>query len=335
MTTTITTHVQNQARAVHQKSLIIDAACPGDYWHKNFERWQSGGATCCFVTMSTVEDCRTTLANIAELYKLVRDNEHRLVVATTTNEIRKAKQDGKLAIVLHFQGTSPIEYDANLVELFWRLGVRVVQLAYNQRNPICDGCIEPANAGLSSLGHSVVAELNRLGIAIDLSHTGIQASFDAIAASSSPCVVSHANARAVHNSRRNLPDDLIRAVANSGGVIGLNGFPGFVSSKDAPTLDDFIDHLVHFDSIAGSGHVGLGIDYYQGSTALYKKNVAIGKWDPNTYPKPPYHFPAGVEDPSTLNRLTDRLVERGYTDDEVRGVLGENWMHVLDRIWNN
>lgn len=323
------------ARDIHARSMIIDAACPGAYWTDNYEKWLAGGVTCCWVTVAGADSCRTAMTNIAELYRLVREHSDRLLLATTTDDIRRAKEVGKLAVVMQFQGTHPVEYDPNLVELYWRLGVRVVQLAYNQRSPVCDGCEEPGDAGLSTLGRQVVDELNRLGIAVDLSHTGLRASREAIEVSTMPCIVSHANAAVVHSSKRNLPDDLIRAVAANGGVIGLNGFPAFVAAKQRPTLDDLIDHLVHIDALVGSGHVGLGLDYYEASRRMYDKHIANGTWRPESYPPPPWNFPAGIEDPSTLEHLTDRLAQRGFADDEIRGVLGENWIRVLDGVWSS
>jgi len=323
-----------RAQGLHHDSIVVDAACPGEYWTENLDQWLTGGATCCFVTVATTESCRDAMGAIASFYQLARESADRVVVATTTEEIRQAKRDGKLAVVLQFQGTHPIEYDPNLVEVYWRLGVRVVQLAYNQRSPVCDGCEEPGDAGLSRLGLRVVSELDRLGMAVDLSHTGERASLEAVEVSSSPCIVSHSNCKAVHESKRNISDELVRKVAEKGGVIGLNGFPAFVAATRAPTLDDLIDHLVHIDSIAGSGHAGLGLDYWQGTEADYQAMVSAGIWHPDNYPPPPWNFPAGIEDPSTLDRLTDRLVQRGYSDEEIRGVLGENWMRVLDQIWS-
>jgi membrane dipeptidase len=330
--------ISEHARRLHDSSVIIDACCPGEYWVKNFPKWLDGGASCTVFTIAATQSCRDTMALIAKFYKfynLSQQYDGPLVLATTTDDIRAAKANGKLAVVLQFQGTHPIEYDPSLVELYWRLGVRVIQLAYNQRSPVGDGCEEPDNAGLSELGYQVVGELNRLGVAVDLSHTGVRASFEAVEASTAPCIVSHANAKAVHDCKRNLSDDLIRAVVEKGGVIGLNGFPAFVSDKESPTLDNLIDHLVHFDTIAGeSGHVGLGLDYYHATQSEYDENIGQGTWHPDSYPPPPWNFPAGIDDPTTLNRLTDRLVQRGYSDDQIRGVLGENWMRVFNQIWS-
>lgn len=323
----------DRSRRLHESSILVDGTCPGDYWALNFDRWLRGGATCCVVTVATTQSCRDTMEEIASFHKLLRDNDDRLVLATTTAEIRQAKLDGKLAVVMQFQGTHPIEYDANLVELYGLLGVRIVQLTYNQRSAVGDGCEEPGNAGLSEFGRHVVGELNRVRIVVDLAHTGERTSLDAIETSTAPCIVSHANCKSVHESRRNLSDELILAVTENGGVIGLNGFPAFVRNKQVPTLDDLIDHLVHIDSIAGSGHVGLGLDYYQCGLSQYEQFLSRGLWHPDSYPPPPWNYPAGIEDPSTLHRLTDRLIERSYTDDEIRGVLGENWMRVFDKIW--
>jgi membrane dipeptidase len=237
-------------------------------------------------------------------------------------------------LILHFQGTEALEYEPGLLEVWWRLGVRVVQLAYNRRNPFCDGCEEPEDGGLSTLGARLVSELNRLGMLIDISHTGTRSALEAIEASAAPVVASHANALAVHASRRNLPDELIRAIAESGGVIGMNAFPFFVGPGDPPTLDQLIDHVEYIDALVGPGHVGLGLDYYEMTRASYDAYVAAGIWSPENYPPPPYEYPAGIERPSGLPALTGRLLERGYDEQAVRGILGENWLRVYGEVWN-
>jgi membrane dipeptidase len=210
-----------------------------------------------------------------------------------------------------------------------------VQLAYNRRNPLCDGCEEPGDAGLSLLGRRAIAEMNRLGILVDVSHTGIRSSREAIAASAAPCVASHSNAAAVHPSPRNLPDEVIRAIAESGGVVGINGFPSFVAPGTRPSLDQYIDHIFHVAEVAGPEHVALGIDYWSGTEQQYEQLLADGTWSRDTYGPPPWHYPAGIEDASTLVNLTERLLDRGYGEAEVRGVLGENWLRVYDEVWRD
>jgi membrane dipeptidase len=256
-----------------------------------------------------------------------------LRLATSVADVRAAKAADDLAVILHFQGAEPLEYEPALVEVYWRLGVRVLQLAYNRRNPFCDGCEEPHDAGLSVLGRRLIAEMNRVGMLVDVSHTGVRSSLEAVAASKAPCIASHSNAAAVHRNRRNLPDELIRAIAESGGVIGMNGFPSFVAASDRPSLDQFIDHMVYIDSLVGPGHVGIGLDYYDGNRADYEALLASGVWSAENYGPPPYHYPAGLERPDGLPALTARLLERGYTEDAVRGILGENWLRVYEKVW--
>lgn len=322
------------ARSLHQDAIVIDAACPDDYWRAHRDRWIAGGATACALTVGWRAPPRDALYEIANVYRLVRETPG-LRLAGSVADIRAAKAAGELAIFLHFQGTEPVEYEPALLEAYWRLGVRVVQLAYNRRNPLCDGCEEPHDAGLSQLGRRVVAELNRLGMLVDLSHTGVRSSREAIDASSAPCVASHANAAAVHPNKRNLGDELIKAIAQRGGVIGVNGFPSFVASSDRPTLDQFIDHIVYIDSLVGPGHVGLGIDYYESSRAEYDATVASGTWSPENYPPPPYHYPTGIEQPDGLPELTARLLARGYDEPTIRGILGENWLRIYGEVWGS
>jgi membrane dipeptidase len=322
------------ARIIHNEAIVIDAVCPGSYWRAYRDLWVIGGATVCGVTVGWPGPAREALYDIADLLRLVRATPG-VRLAASVADIRAAKDEGDLAVILHFQGVEPLEYEPNLLEVYWRIGVRIVQLAYNCRNPLCDGCEEPRDAGLSVLGRRMVAEMNRLGMLVDVTHTGVRSSLEAIEASTAPCIASHSNATAVHANRRNLPDDLIKAIAASGGVIGINGFPSFVSASDRPTLDQFIDHIVYIDSLVGPGHVGLGIDYTEGTRADYDAMLAAGTWSAENYRPPPYHYPAGLERPSGLPALTARLLERGYTEDAIRGILGENWLRVYGDVWRS
>ena len=320
------------ARQIHDDAIVIDAACPGEYWRTHRDEWVAGGATACALTVGWPGPAREAIYDIADALRIARETSA-LRIATSVADVRQAKVAGELAVILHFQGAEPAEYEPALLEVYWRMGVRIVQLAYNRRNPLCDGCEEPRDAGLSLLGKGMIAEMNRLGILVDVSHTGVRSSLEAIEASSAPCIASHSNAASVHPNRRNLPDELIKAIAGSGGVIGVVGFPSFVAPMDRPTLDQLIDHIVHIDTLVGPGHVGLGLDYYEGTRAEYDAALASGFWSADNYSPPPYHYPAGLERPSGLPALTLRLLERGYEEEGIRGVLGENWLRVYDQVW--
>jgi membrane dipeptidase len=318
----------------HSDAIIIDGTCPGEHWSEAYSSWSAGGASACVVSVAAWESCRETMDRIGEFFRLVRESDE-LRLATDTAGIRAAKRDGKLAAVLHFQGTCPFEYDLDLAEVYWRLGVRVVQLAYNVRSPAADGCEEPGDAGLSRFGRQLVAELNRLGMVVDVSHTGHASSMDAVEASTAPVIASHSNAAAVHPSRRNLQDDLIRALAGSGGVIGINGYPAFVADTATPTLDQYVDHMTYIADLVGPAHIGIGLDYTSRNPPMaeYEQLIAAGHWSRESYPPPPWHYPSGLDEASGLPNLTRRLLQRGFSEQDVRGILGENWLRVFDAVW--
>jgi membrane dipeptidase len=320
------------AAALHASAVILDATCPPAFWYTRRAEWAEGGFTACALSVGGTDGLAASVSTLAETHRFLRETPG-VRFADSVAGIRGAKADGELAVYFHFQGAEPLEYDPSLVEVYHRLGVRIIQLAYNRGNPLGDGCEEPRDAGLTTLGRRAIAEMNRVGIIVDVSHTGVRTSLDAVEASSAPVIASHSNARAVRENRRNLPDELIRAIAESGGVIGMNGFPSFVAAGERPTLDQFIDHMVHIDELVGPGHVALGIDYYDGDRADYDALVAAGVWTPEVYGPPPYHYPAGVESPRGLPQLTARLLERGYDEDGVRGILGENWLRVYEEVW--
>ncbi|WP_214106829.1 dipeptidase [Acrocarpospora catenulata] len=314
-----------------RSTLTIDATCPPDVWRSRYPEWIEGGFSACVVTAGGGSTL-SALTGVAETLRII-ESDDRLLLAETADDLRTAHESGRLGVVLQFQSPVPFGYEISNVTVFHKLGLRMVGLAYNRRNPIGDGCEEPSDAGLSTLGRQVVAEMTRLGMLVDFAHTGWRTCADALAHAGGPCIASHSNAHAVHAHPRNLPDEILRGIAASGGVIGMNGFPAFVSAARQSTLDQFIDHIVHIDSLVGGGHVGLGLDYSTITQGEYDEMIAGGDWSADNYPPPPWLYPQEIESPRTISALADRLSERGYADDEIRGVLGENWMRLFERVW--
>ncbi|UCD80517.1 MAG: dipeptidase [Desulfobacterales bacterium] len=333
----------DKAHQLHKESIVIDATCPlasfRDYW----QNYIQGGATAIAPTVNRPPELlRDSMRRVGIWLEALRKNEDRMIQVTSVEDIYRAKKENKLGIIFHFQGTTPFETDLNNIEIYYRLGVRMVQLTYNVKDFVGDGCAERTNCGLSEFGLRVIAELDRLGIVIDCSHTGYQTTLEAIEASRNPVIISHGNARAVCDNKRNLPDDVIKAVAKNGGVMGLNGYPDFVSEEKPRTLDKLIDHAEYYAKLVGIEHISVGIDYYEGQAgvasdeeamALYNKFVEAGIWNPREYSPPPFLYPEGIEMPEKLGNLTAGLLRRGFGEEDVKKIMGLNLIRVFKEVW--
>ena len=335
----------DQTNQLHEKSIIIDATCPlaieADYW----QNWKQGGVTAIAPTVGgPIGNTAETLQRLCNWLVKMSRNRDQMLLVTSVDDIYKAKEEQKLGIILHFQGTGPFEANVNNIEMFYALGLRMVQLTYNVQDRVGTGCAEGTDSGLSEFGKNVISELDRLGIVVDCAHTGLQTTRDAIDASKNPVIISHANARGVCDNNRNLPDDIIKAIAGSGGVMGLNGFPSFVAHKDIwpVTLDMLIDHAEYIVNLVGVDHVSVGIDYFQYQSGVVSDEVAVrsyneivekGVWKPSEYDPPPYVYPEGIEMPEKLGNLTAGLLKRGFSDDDVKKILGLNLMRVFKAVW--
>lgn len=325
---------------LHAHSIVIDAVCPLAKHPTYLDWYRDGGVTVVAPTVGGREGACATLNMLASWQRLLRERDDLLLVRKVS-DIKLAKESGRLGIYLHFQGAEPIEDNFDLVDLYKALGIGVVQLTYNIKNRVGDGCEERTDAGLSRFGVKLIERLNAARIIVDCSHTGLRTSLEAIECSTAPVILSHSNVRSVHPSARNVPDELIDAIARCGGVIGVVGFPALVAKTTSPTLDQFVAHIDAVVQRVGIDHVGLGIDYYPWQSGVandgeamrcYEEAIRTGIWG-EAYPPPPHRYPAGIETPRTLSNLTFRLLQRGYSESDVRKILGENWLRVMQYVW--
>ena len=325
------------AADLHRQAVVIDACAPilrnGDF----VPLWHEGGATCALATVALHDDTRvSTLDAIGRLHAQLKERDD-AILALTVDDILTAKADGKLAVITMFQSCGALERNIDMIGLFYHLGVRSMNLAYNHAESTADGCMEPRNGGLTFFGRRVIAEMNRLGVLLDLSHTGIRASLEAMDASSSPVAFTHSNAKAIFDHPRNLTDEQIRACAASGGVIGANGHPAFVKAGTAaPSLDDFLAHVEHLVEVAGIDHIGLGLDFSHGPgqqmpMERYLRMFADGLWPPGTLPPPPWTYPIG--DARNIGRIAEALSTRGWREGDIRKILGANFLRLFQTVW--
>ena len=329
-------------KRVHEEAIVFDGTCPlltHSPAHTSY--YAEGGVTVVAPSLAANHNCREAIMRIADWLNIIGERSHELIHVTDVEGFRQAKAENRLGILFHFQNSLPLEQSIELVDVYHALGVRVIQLTYNVRNFVGDGCLESNDAGLSVFGRRLIKAMNRAGIAVDCSHTGIQTTLDAMDVSEQPVVFSHNLTKAICDSPRNLTDEQIRRVAEMGGVIGINGFPPFVAKKRRPTLDDLLQHVDHIADLVGIDHVGIGIDFeyigdsmQEASKAHYDYFVKTGQWDPKDYPPPPYYYPGGLDDPRCFPNLTKALLQRGYDEAETKGVLGGNFMRVYSQIWS-
>ena len=331
-------------REVHQNAIVYDAVCPlANEREESIDDWIAGGATVIAPTLGGPTDMPAAMHSISSWYEKLRRRSDELLLVTKAEDMAKAKDEGKLGIIFHFQGTRPIGRDLGLIEVYYKLGVRIMQLTYNVKDFVGDGCEEPGDGGISEFGKRVIQEMNRVGMVVDLSHTGRRTTLEAMDVSTSPCVFSHSNCNSIFRSNRNIDDEQIKAVAAMGGVIGVNFYPNVVSNnKPQSTQGNLLAHVDRLADLAGVEHIGFGGDYFGGqhpystleeAEKTYRGWVDSGLWNPETYPPPPYVYPDGLETPDKLENFTRMLIEHEYSEDEVHKILGANFMRVYQEVW--
>jgi membrane dipeptidase len=257
-------------------------------------------------------------------------------------DIGAAKQAGRCGIIYGFQDAVAFETDLSRLDELYRLGIRIVQLTYNRRNLLGDGCLEPANAGLSKDGFAAVAKMNELGILVDLSHCGRQTAADGMKASSRPVAFTHTGCAALNDHPRNRTDAELRAVAGKGGVAGIYFMP-YLSEGRQPTAADVVRHLEHMIDVAGEDHVSLGTDGGVSAEVVddeftkifadsvkHRREAGIGAPGEN---ETGYLFANELNMPRRFETLAGMLSTRGHSDARIEKILGHNLVRVFGEAW--
>lgn len=341
-----------KAREIHAKAIVINAlesshAERGEFNEKYASTLKDAGVTVSNVTVPYPIEVflRDAINSVALWYStLNKIGQDKCVLATSADDIRKAKRDGKVAIIFGTQNVKHIEDDTQMLGVFHKLGVRICQLTYQTRNSVGNGCGERADSGLSMFGVRVVEELNRIGSVISLSHVGPKTSMDAIETSKDPVIFSHSNAHALCDNIRNISDEHIKATAEKGGVIGINILNQCLNTKkatDAVGLEDYLNHIDYIVKLVGVKHVGLGLDFRD--YLFSKEEVERFK---RLYPElVPKGLKEGVHGSKSWNPwfdsmlktpvITEGLVSRGYSDSDIVKILGGNFLGLFERVWKD
>lgn len=261
---------------------------------------------------------REWLADRGGAYQLVAGPE----------DLDRAVAGGRLAVMFDIEGACGIGDRLDLIETYRDLGVIWMLIAYNRANRAGGGCFDPIDEGLTPFGRAMIAEMNRVGMMVCLSHTGERTAHEALDASGKPVIISHSNCRALFDHPRNVRDDLIRACAAQGGVIGINGIGDFLAPPGADLVAAVIAHIDHAVQLVGPDHVGVSLDYVWDQDELRTFLEAM-----------PDLFPGGIPDPLPLvapedwPRIVEGLLARGYAERDIAAIAGGSWRRVAAANW--
>jgi len=288
-------------------------------------------------------DFAATVAEIAYLERLVEAHPDVFLQVRVASDIARARAERKLGIIASFESAEMLGGDLDRLALFRNLGVRVMQLSYNKQSAFAAGVMAPTAGGLTELGRRAVQRMNEIGITIDVSHANAATTADVVALSRKPVVMTHAGAQAVHPHPRNKTDEQLRAVAATGGVIGVFDLPYLTASPRQPTVDDYVAHLEHVLRVAGEDHAGIGsdvslepFDLGDAAMAAFRADVEARRRAGVSAPeedRPPYVI--GMNTPRRLEVVADRLLRRGHAASVVEKVLGANFARVFAATWDD
>ena len=303
-----------------------------DYDLSHLEDWRQAGVDYLSIDVGyDVIDWERAIKNLAAYITWLEQRPERFLLVRRADDVLEAKRTGRMAITFDLEGMNALNGDPSMVALYYRLGVRQMLTAYNRNNLAGAGCHDK-DTRLTAFGRRVIAEMNRVGMLVDCSHTGHRTTMDIMEAASQPVIFSHSNPKALRMHGRNITDDQIRACARTGGVVGVTGLGYFLPDR-ASTAIALADCVTYVRDLVGADHVGLGLDYTppdpQGSgDADLKSHPDF--WPPADYDPP---WPMKDASPGVFAQLAALLLERGWPATDVRKVLGENFLRVARAVW--
>ena len=335
----------DKATRLHTESIVIDCLNISN-WNEPevFAGIHRGGVTATNATIACWENFTETIDNIARWYLRFDKYADIIMHIKTVADIGKAKAGGKSGIIFGFQNSSPVEDDLRRIRVFHELGVRIIQITYNNSNFVGAGHAESQDYGLTKFGKHFIEECNRLGILIDLSHVGDRTVMDAIEASEKPVAFTHVGPRALFKHYRNKTDEQLKALAARGGVAGANAVVDFIAAWKNATLSDYIDTIDYMVNLIGVDHVGIGPDFTTRQSIEWGNWLFTGRNIDAKVERPkefriddnrtaPCYNPEGFETAADLPNLTKALLDRGYSESDVKKIIGENFVRLFKEVW--
>ena len=303
-----------------------------------FDEMQTASLSAVHVTICYHENFRATVENMISWNRYIEAHPDRLMLGRTGEDVRTAYQTGRTAIFYGFQNCSPMEDDIGLIEILHQLGGRFMQLTYNNQSLLATGCYEDEDPGLTRFGRQAIAEMNRVGLVIDMSHSAERSTLEAIETSERPISITHANPDWWHPARRNKSDTVIRALTEAGGMIGFSLYPHHLREGSNCTLESFCSMIAEAAERYGAEALGIGSDLCQNQPDSVVEWMRNGRWSRQTdygegsadnpgFPAQPDWF-TGIAD---FPNIASGLRTTGFSDEEVDGIMGLNWLRFYDQ----
>ncbi len=321
-----------------ERPLGIDGLQYCNWSEKIFREMQAGGVSAVHATICYHENFRETVANIETWNRWFERFADLICHGKTADDIRRAHAERRTAIVFGFQNPSPIEDDIGLVEIVHSLGARFMQLSYNNQSLLATGCYEAEDPGITRMGRHVIAEMNRVGLVVDMSHSAERSTLEAIEMSDRPIAITHANAASWHPALRNKSDDVLSALGASGGMLGFSVYPHHLKGGTDCTLADFCAMIARTAELIGPEHLGIGSDLCQDQPDSVVEWMRVGRWTKGVdygegskaragfQPQPPW-----FRDNRDFGTIAGGLRAAGFSDDETAGIMGRNWLDFYQR----
>jgi microsomal dipeptidase-like Zn-dependent dipeptidase len=321
-----------------KRRLIIDGLQADECDPEVFAEWNKGGVSCVHMTCMnyTFDNTREAISALSRWRRAFNDHSDLIAPAVCVGDVERIAAEGKTAVILGLQNTLPLEDDLSLVEIFYDLGIRCIQMSYNHQGQAGSGCLEPNDPGLSLYGKRIVAEMNRLGMIVDVSHCGIKTTMDCIENSAMPIAVTHSNALSFP-AKAELPhrlksDEVMRANAEKGGMFGMVLFPAMLPGGYDCTLERFVDLIEHTVQIIGHQGLGLGTDFVWRRPLSYIRQVRTGRSTFDWAPVVPPKWPEWMKTPADFPSIADELARRKWSEEEIDNFMGKNWLRYYQNV---
>jgi microsomal dipeptidase-like Zn-dependent dipeptidase len=315
----------------------IDCLQYANWSEKIFRQMREGGVDAVHVTIAYHENFRETVLNIERWNRWFERFPDLIFQGRTGDDVRRARETDRTAIFFGFQNPSPTEDDIGLVEIVHTLGARFMQLSYNNQSLLATGCYETEDPGITRMGRQFIKEMNRVGLVIDMSHSAERSTLEAIEISERPIAITHANPSFWHPALRNKSDEVLRALAQSGGMLGFSTYPHHLKDKSACTLESFCEMIARTSELMGPDRIGIGTDLCQDQPDSVVEWMRVGRWtkaidygegsrDNAGFPPMPSWF----ADNRDFGNIEAGLRQVGFDADGVAAVMGKNWLNFYD-----